>query len=90
MSCVQWCYCRCVIFSMHVRVCVSILIWSVCMFVSGFVLILTVGLLTAAVYDGLSCCLSPLSRLCLLCSDVQTSTASRNRDFLSLFLSLVF
>lgn len=56
------------------------------MCVSGFVLILTEGLLTAAVYDGLSCRLSPLSHLCLLCSDIQTSTVSRNRDFLCLSL----
>lgn len=56
----------------------------------GCVLILTEGLLTAAVYDGLSCRLFPrLSRLCLLCSDVQTSTASRNRDSLSLSLPSV-
>lgn len=72
---------------MHACVCVCcILIQSV----HGCVLILTEGLLYAAVYDGLSCCLFPrLSRLCLLCSDVQTSTASRNRDSVSLSLPSV-
>lgn len=70
----------CVVYSSGVFVCVC----------CGCVLILTEGLLTAAVYDGLSCRLFPrLSRLCLLCSDVQTSTASRNRDSLSLSLPSV-
>lgn len=76
--------------SMHACVCVSYTHLECLHVCCGCVLILTEGLLTAAVYDGLSCRLFlRLSRLCLLCSDVQTSTASRNRDSLSLSLPSV-